>query len=129
MTLRIKHKVNVRIATDANMYNLIFGPSEHLSEVTIDDYTKSAGGTFNIAQGTNEDLSFGDVDSVYGLYIKADQNVVLKFNNGNETLTLRKSGSTEFDFAQIFIEGVFTAVNIAAPADQDVTGTWCVWGE
>ena len=127
--MRIKHTVNVNIATDTDMNNLLFGPNKNLAESIYDAYTKQASGTINIGQGANENLDFGDVDSVYGLYLKVDQDCVLKLNGGTEEINITKGTSTTYDFAQFFMEAALTAVNITAPADADLTGTYCVWGD
>lgn len=127
--MRVKHKVNVRIAEDTTMNNLLFAPSDSLSEVIRDEWDKSAGGTLNIAQGTDEDLSFGDVNTVRALYISVDQNVTVKINGSNDGITMNKGSSATYDFAKLFMEADITSVNIAAPVDADVTGKFCVWGD
>jgi len=125
--MRIKHKVNVRIADDTDMYNLYFGFDDNLSETTIDTRTKNASGTINIGMGTNEDLVFGDVDDIQGIFIKVYQDVTIKFNGGTEEILIKKS--TGASYAKFFAEMAITSVNISAPVDEDVIGSYCVWGD
>ena len=127
--MRIKHKVNVRVASDTAMENLLFGPDDTLSEVTIDAYAKVASGLIKIAQNTNEDVPLGDVTAVKGIYLKVDQDVVVKLKGGAETIQLRKASSGASVYARLFLEADINQVNVAAPADADVTGVYCVWGD
>lgn len=127
--MRIKHTVNVNIALDTDMNNILFGINKTLAEAIYDEYDKQASGTINIAQSLSEDLDFGDVDNVKGVYIKVDQDCIIKLNNGNEEINIVKGVSTTYDFAQFFMEAALTNVNITAPADEDLTGIYCVWGD
>lgn len=125
--MRIKHKINVRIAVDDDMENLLFGLNDNLAEVTIDDYTQQSSGTINIPQATNEDLPLGDVDNIYGIWLEVDQTCDIKINGSNDviSLTVPTNGST----AKLAMEAAITSVNIAAPADADLSGKFCIWGE
>ena len=127
--MRIKHKVNVKVASDTDMKNLLFAPDDVLSEVTIDAYARVASGLISIAQATNEDLPLGDVTAVKGVYFKVDQDVTIKLNGGTDIIQLRKASAGSTVYARFFIEADITQINITAPADADVTGVFCVWGD
>ena len=126
MAIRIKHKVNVRIAEDTGMKNLLFGPDNDLAEVTNDGYERQASGNLNIIANANEDVPFGDVDLVMGFYLKLNGDCTITLNGGAEPIAITKP--TTSDFAKIFIEAAVTQINILAPADQAIVGTYCVWG-
>lgn len=127
--MRIKHKVNVRIADDADFKNYLFAPDDALSEVVIDAYVRQVSGKFKITANTNENLSLGDVDAVKGIYIKVDKDAVVTLNGGAETIQLRRSGTTTSDYAKLFLEADISAVNVAAPVTEDCSGWYCAWGD
>lgn len=127
--MRIKHKVNVNIASDTDMKNLLFGPDDALSEVTIDAYARMASGLVHIAATENEDLPTGDVTAVKGIFLKVNQEVTVKINGGSEVFQMRKPTTSSSVYARLFFEGDITQVNITAPADADVEGVYCVWGD
>lgn len=127
--MRIKHKVNVRIADDADFKNFLFAPDDALSEVIIDAYYRQSSGKFKIALNTNEDISLGDITSVKGIYIRVNKDAVVKLNGGTEEIQLRRSGSTTSDYAKLFLEADITAVNISAPVTEDLEGMFCAWGD
>lgn len=127
--MRIRHKVNVRIGVDTDMKNLMFAPDDDLAEAIIDSYTKCGSGILQIVKNTDEDVPLGDVDAVKGVFLRVDQDVVVTLNGGVETIQLRKAGGTGSQYARLFLEADINQINIAAPADADVNGIYCVWGD
>lgn len=127
--MRIKHKVNVRIADDADFKNFLFAPDDTLSEVIIDAYYRQSSGKFKILMNTNEDISLGDITAVKGIYIRVNKDAVVKLNGGSEEIQLRRSGATSTDYAKLFLEADITEVNITAPVTEDLEGMFCAWGD
>lgn len=127
--MRIKHKVNVKIADDADMKDLLFSFDDTLSEVIIDGYTKQASGKFKILATENENLPLGDVEAVKGVYLKVSRDCILKLNGGTEEIQLRRAGALSTNIAKFFIEADITQINLTAPATEDLVGTYCVWGD
>ena len=127
--MRIKHKVNVRIADDADFKNFLFAPDDSLSEVVIDAYARQSSGKFKIDMNTNEDLSLGDIAAVKGIYIKVNKDAQVKLNGGTKVIQLRRSGTTTSDYAKLFMEADITQVNITAPTTEDLEGVICAWGD
>jgi hypothetical protein len=132
--MRIKHKVNVRIAEDADMNNLHFGPADTLSEVTIDAFVRTTSAKAVVAANTSEDLALGDISSIKGIYLFSDQPVVLKLNGGTEELQLQVpttvgATATSPAVAKFFMEGDINQVNVTAPADDAANITYAVWGD
>lgn len=125
--MRIKHKVTVRIAEDTLMKNLLFGPDDVLSEITVDDYVRQVSGLIAITAAGSEDLPLGDVTAVKGLYLRTDSDCVLKLNGGIETIQMRVP--TNGTYAKLFIEADITGVNITADAGGDLSGMFCAWGD
>jgi len=124
--MRVKQTINVRVAEDADMEDILFGKVDNLAVITHDEYTQVASGTINITQNTNEDLPLGDIDNIRAYWISVDQACELKFNGGTEIRYLVKSTAGN---AIAFANETVTAINIAAPVDEDVTGTYCLWGD
>jgi len=126
--MRIKHKIIVKVADDADMKDLLFSLDEQLSEVVIDSWTKAFSGKVTVALNTNENLSLGDIGVVKGLYLKANKDCVVKLNGAAEGLTLKRAGATTAHFAKLFLEVGITSINVAAPATEDTEVLYCVWG-
>lgn len=127
--MRVKTKVNVRIGVDADMKNLMFAPDDTLAEAIIDSYARCTAGIVAIPLNTSEDLPLGDVTAVKGVYLRVDQDVEVKLNGGSEVIQLRKASGTAPIYARLFLEADITQLNITAPADADVNGIYCVWGD
>jgi len=130
MTVRIKHKVNIRIWETSAEKDVLFAPDDALSEVQIDGYDKQASGKLEIDVSSNEDLTFGDVDAVKGIYLKVNIEAKVKINGMVTPLQLRKGNTGTDEFAKLFLEADITSVNIENPdATNKLTGTYCVWGD
>lgn len=127
--MRIRHKVNVSITEDTDGKNVLFGPDDSLAEVQIDTYERQTSGRLKILEGATENVPFGDVDAVKGIYLKVDNDCQVVLNGGVEVIQLRKVGTTSTTYAKLFMEADLTQVAIEAPADAVVTGTYCVWGD
>ena len=128
MTVRIKHKCNVRIASDTDMKNILFGPDDTLSEVIIDTFTKHTSGNFTLLDSEDENLSLGDIDAVKGFYLYADNDVKLTINGGT-AIQMRQNTGTGTR-AKFFIEADITSINVENDtAGETVTGVWCAWGD
>jgi len=127
--MRIKHKVNVRVAQDADMYNLLFGPDDTRSEVTIDAYARMSSGMVKVPMNTNENLPLGDVTAVKGIFLQVNQDAVIKLNGGTQEIQMRKPTTASTVYARLFLEGDINQVNIAAPVTADLEGVYCVWGD
>jgi hypothetical protein len=129
MAIRIKHKINVRVAEDTDMNNLLFAPKDDLAEVTIDAYEKVVSGTVKVLAAATEGLSFGDVTlPAKGLYLRVDSDCLVNIN-GLGTIQLRRSSTATGVVAKLAIEADINTVTITAPGGNDVRGVWCVWGD
>lgn len=127
--MRIKHKIWVNIAKDADMEYLQFAPGEAQVSAQIDGYTKQSNSDFKVLKTANEDLSLGDVAAVKGMYLEVSADCILKLNGGSEEIQLRRGNSSASDVAKFFAEMDITQINITAPADVDITGNYAVWGD
>jgi len=129
MAIRIKHKVRPQIAEDTAMKNLLYGPDDTLSEVTIDSYVRQTSGKISIAQNTNEDVPLGDITAVKGFFLQVNGDCQIKINGSADAIQVRKATDANVDWAKFFIEADISQVNITAPADSAISGTFCAWGD
>lgn len=128
MAIRLKHKINVRVAEDADMNNLLFAPKDDLAEVTIDAYEKAVSGVIKVSANTTESLSLGDVATPKGLYLRVDNDCNVNIN-GLGNIQLRRSSTATGTTAKLAIEADISSVAITAPVGVDVRGVWCLWGD
>lgn len=128
MALRIRHKINVRVAEDADMDNLLFAPKDDLAEVTIDAYEKAVSGVIKISANTTESLSLGDVATPKGLYLRVDNDCNVNIN-GLGNIQLRRASTATGTTAKLAIEADISSVAITAPVGVDVRGVFCIWGD
>ena len=128
MAIRVKHKVNVRVAEDTDMANLLFAPSDDLAEVVIDSYERAVGGTFAIDADDTQTLPLGDVTLPRGLYLRVDADCKVNVNAMGD-LQLRRASTLVGTTAKFFMEGEITSVVITSPTTAAVRGAWCVWGD
>lgn len=128
MVVRIKHKCNVRIATDTDMKNILFGPDDTLAEVVIDTFTKHTSGNITMLTTDTETLSFGDIDAVKGIYLYVDNDVKLTINGGTPIQMRQNTGTGTR--AKFFLEADITSILVDNDTSgETVTGVYCVWGD
>lgn len=131
MAIRIKHRVWVHVYEDTLGKNKLFAPDAELSEVVSDGFEKQASGRISIAASGNENLVFGDITNVKGLWLKIDGAAKLKINGSSDEiqLQLEPDGVDGTDFAKFFIEADISAVNIGNPSGSVMNCVYCVWGD
>jgi len=125
MPIRVKHNVLVQISRDTDEKKKTFYPDTN--SVQIDTFEKQANGDLSIAAGDTDQLSFGDVVDVRGIYLELSGDALVRINSGTENipLTLAPSGTK----AQLFLEANLSAVEIENQGAEAITGVYCVWGD
>jgi hypothetical protein len=119
--------MNVRIADDTSMKNLLFAPDDELAEVVSDSFETQASGKFSVAVGGTESLSFGDVTHVKGFFIKCDGDAEVNVN-ALGVIQLRKHDTTTGTEVKIMMEADISSLAITNNTTAVITGVWCVWG-
>lgn len=127
MSLRLEHIVNARLLKDANTSDLFFGLSNDLAKVVTDEYTKHCSGSISILAAVNENLSFGDIDSVKGLLLVVDNNCDIKINGSTVAISLLKHTNVNYPKASFFINAAISSFNIETAVD--LSGFYCAWGD
>jgi hypothetical protein len=125
--MRIKHKINVQVFDDADGKNKLFAPDDALAEVILDGFTRYTSGRFSVAPETTESLAMGDLTTIRGFWIQADNDCNLTINGGDPiALKVGKAGGT----AKAAIECTVTSLSVEAPDEGvTVTGIYLVYGE
>ena len=126
--MRIKHKINLHVYDDTDGKNKLFAPDDTLAEVVLDGFTKYTAGRFSVTGGANENLALGDITSIRGFWIQADNDFNLTINGAASPLQMRlgKTGGV----AKGSLECIVTSLNVAAPtAGVTVSGIYCVYGD
>ena len=129
--MRLKHKVNLRAWEDTAQKNCLFAPDDVLSEITLDGFQRIVSGRFNIAGAATEALSFGDVDTVYGLIIIVDGTIGFDLDlNGLGVVPYRPGGTGTGAKTKYFGEALISSASITNPdAATAINGSWAAWGD
>lgn len=129
MTLRMQHKVWLHLARDTDMKDTAQGGSdETVRAVQSDIFDRHSGGSFDVADGANEDLSLGDITSVKGVWLQTTAEVQIKINGSTTPFRLRKPNTAATAVAKFFMEADITAVNVINDTGAAITGDYVVWG-
>lgn len=130
--MRIVHKIEIVVSQDTDQKIVMFQKAYPEAEVVIDRYQKPAVGELMIpadeGEGSSEDIPFGDIEAVYGLYLEVDQVCELTLNGADTPIVLTPPGTAAGTKAKFFIEGVIEHASIAA-GDEAVHGIYVVWGD
>lgn len=125
MAIRVKHTVLVQISADTDAKQKRYYPDSNT--VIHDTFDKQANGELSIPAATTEQIPFGDVDDVRGIYIELTGDAVVRVNGGNDNIpmTLAPSGTK----VQFFLEGNLSAVEVENQGASAITGSYVVWGD
>ncbi len=131
MAIRVKHRVWIQSSEDTAAKNKLFSQDPELSEVISDGFDKQVSGVISVAAAGNENLNFGDITSVKGLWLKIDGEAKLKINGSTDEIQLRlePAGVAGTDFAKFFIEADISSLNVANPGATVMSGVFCAWGD
>lgn len=134
MAVRVNHNVLVQISRDTAGKDKAFYPETKL--VTVDGWDKQMTSELAIAGGANENLSFGDIAAVKGIYLEVDRDANVILNSGAEVIALKlppgatQGGSGANDKATLFLNADITAVNVEnTDATNALNGVYAAWGD
>lgn len=134
MTVYLRPKVNVRAWREIEQKNILFAPDDKLAEYVISNMRHASGGEITIENGTDMDLPFPDIDTVRGVYIQSDQDILITLNGGQqESLEKADVGTTDAPtYCRFFFEGEITSLNIEkadSTPDADANVLFFCWGD
>ena len=128
--MRTRHLINVHVYDDTEGKDKLFGLDDDKAEVKLDGFQRQASGRFEIAVASDENLSFGDVQDVRFVYVKADNDFEVIFNGGVEPVVVKRGSAATTATARFAGELDVTAVNIANPSATVVLkGIYCFYGD
>lgn len=131
--MRIKHKVNLKVAEDTDMKDLLFGFDDTLAEVVIDTYDRVVSGKLVVEPSDDdppaaEEIPLGDIGAVKGIFLKVDQACSITINEGDTPIVMARAGTGSTDYAKLFLEADIEKVEILSPAEETTTVFYCIWG-
>jgi hypothetical protein len=136
MPIRIRHKVVLTISKDPDGKKLLFKShtDDALAEQIIDAFEHANSGhmtiEFNGGGTAEEDIPFGDVTAVRGIYILADNNFSYRMNGGVEVFSAPLADDSTGRETTLFKEQAltdFTIINTSTTENLHVT--YAVWGD
>lgn len=128
MSIRVKHKVVVQTSLDTDTKRkLFYQDDDTTAEVVITAFDQQAGGTLSVAAAASENLPFGDVVDVRGVYLELSGDCSVYINGSPDAIPVKTSSSTEV--AKLFLEADINQVTITNTGSTTLTGQFCVWGD
>ncbi len=125
MPLRVKHNVLVQISADIDAKLKRFFPDT--KEVIIDAFDRQAQSDLSVAPATTENLSFGDVTDVRGIYLELNAAGKVLLNGGTEEIPIDPAPSSAV--AKFFLEGTLSQVQVKnEDAVNALVGVYVIWG-
>lgn len=128
MAIRVSHTVAVRTSRDTEYKKAMWDPDVSLSEVILDVFEKQVSGNLSVDVSSSEDLSFGDIDLVKGMYMEFDSACLVRLNGSLDSLPIDpvESGKP----AKIFLEADINQVQVEnLSASTVLTGVFVFWGD
>lgn len=126
--MRLKHTVQVQLSQDQDMRRKLY--SDDLASVAQTDtsgFARQANSMLNIEPSGIENLTFGDVTLVRGLYLEVDKEAKVRLNGATDALQLRIADGASV--AKLFLECEITQVTVENPAEDTLSGVYVVWGD
>jgi hypothetical protein len=128
MAIRVSHTVAVRTSRDTDYKKAMWSPDVALSEVVIDTFEKQANGNLSVAVSSAEQLSFGDVTLVKGMYLETETECLVRLNGSGDSIAMKPSESGKP--AKLFLEADINQVEVENPsADTVLNGVYVFWGD
>jgi hypothetical protein len=128
--MRTKIKANIVISDDTAGKNVLFGYNDDLAEEIADNYQRCVSGKFSVAALGSENLPLGDVTSVRGILVIADDNFSYIMNGGADTITCQRAGTATTSKCRVLLQATVSQFAITNPsATAALTGTWVAWGD
>lgn len=129
--MRVRHKANVVIASDAAGKDKLYAPDDTLAEVVLDGFTEASSGTVQLALDGSFTVPFGGLATCRGVFLKATGGDFTVALNGLAPLSVKRgatagSGAVATT-ARVFLEAQVTSVVVVAGAA--LTLQYALWGD
>ena len=128
MGIRVKHTVAVRTARDTDFKKPMWNPDPTLEEVVTDAFEKQSNGNFSIAASGTENIPFGDVAAVKGIYLEVTAACNVRLNGSLDDIVLTPNASGAV--AKLFLEAVISQVTVEnTDGSAALEGVYVIWGD
>ena len=133
MPLRIRDKQTLKISSTSDEKRQLFdNTNDPGAEIRTDLFTKSDDGNLTIAPTASKTIPRGDVATIRGVYIEADNPVQVSIDGGTPiTITPPDAGKMarlRLDVSLTSVQNV-VLTNPALVGGVTVSGLWVVWGD
>lgn len=132
MALRLREKLTLKVSVDSAEQVQFFDNLEDPgAELINDELTQENDGTFSVAFGVQETISFGDIAVVKYLHIEADGDFDLSIDGGADVRYEARARSTTGSLARYTgTVAPTTSVQVTNPAASGtLTGRFVVAGD
>lgn len=128
MAIRVRHTVIARTSRDTDFKHAMFNPEVDQSEVVLDTFDKQCNSNLAVPATTKEELSFGDVDAVKGIYLEVLAAAKVYLNSSLDAIELVPGASGQP--AKLFLEANISKVEVEnEAASGTLEGVYLVWGD
>jgi hypothetical protein len=128
MAIRVRHTVVARTSRDTDFKKAMFNPEVDLAEVVLDTFEKQCNSNLSVAATTKEELSFGDVAAVKGIYLEVAAAAKVYINSSLDAIELVPGSSSHP--AKLFLEANISKVEVEnEAASGNLEGVYLVWGD
>lgn len=125
--MRLKHTVQVQLSQDTEQKRKLYSDDATSAQTDTSGYTQQANSLLSIDPAGLENLSFGDVTLVRGLYLEVNRDALVRLNGSADPLQLRIAASATK--AKLFVEAEITQVTVENPSSEVLSGVYVVWGD
>jgi hypothetical protein len=130
MTIRVRHTVHAFISEDTEGQQPLHGRQDPGQELQVaDEFQRSCGGRIEVAAAGTENVPFGDVQDVRGVWVVMSDSFYVAFNGSADEVHVRRANAKTGTKARFFIEGDVTSVAIRNANAAAITGKYLVWGD
>jgi hypothetical protein len=124
--MRVKHTVQVQISQDADQKRKLYSDDATSAQTDTSGYTMQSNSLLSVEPSGLENLAFGDVTLVRGLYLEVDKEALVRVNGAADPVQLRiADGATK---AKLLVEAEITQVTVENPSADVLSGVYVVWG-
>ena len=127
MAIRVRHTVAARTSRDTDFKKAMWDPEVELAEVVLDTFEKQANSNLSVPATTKEELSFGDVEAVKGIYLELLAAGKVYINSSLDAIEMTPGATGQP--AKLFLEANISKVEVENEAATALEGVYLVWGD
>jgi len=125
--MRLKHTVQVQLSQDTAGKRKLYSDDATSALTDVSAYQRQANSILAVDPSGIENLTFGDVTLVRGLYLEVDKDAKVRLNGATDAIQLRVADGAAC--AKLFLEGEITEVTVENPTEDALSGVYVCWGD